>query len=157
MRLLVFIILIATAIAPAAHAKRELLSIRGIVLPEKCYVAGFKIDTWGVKALSVCHLPGGWTITAGKSADPSGTLAGEASLGVTFLGQSALKQLSQLFLIEIEGGFQEKAKPIPAGGEFPATFTGKISVGTYGHGDGDIQEVLLAQTNLVREPAEHCP
>jgi len=124
MRFLILLALVMIATAPTARAKRELLSIGGVALPEKGYIAGFKIDTWGVEVLAVCHLPPGWTITAGKSADPTGLLAGEASLGVAFLDRSALKQLSQMFLIELEGPYQEESKPIP-NGEMPATFAGQ--------------------------------
>jgi hypothetical protein len=42
---------------PAAAADRELLSIKGVTLPNHGYVSGFNIDTWGVRVISVCHLP----------------------------------------------------------------------------------------------------
>lgn len=152
----VLLALVGSALPSAADAS-ELLSIRGITLPEHGYVKAFRIETWDVKVLAVCRLPGGWTITAGKSADPSGILAGEASLGVTWLNNQSLDQLRQLFLIEVSG-YQERELPMPnvPGGVFPATFSGKLVVGTYGNHD-DAHEVPITPANLFREPATRCP
>jgi hypothetical protein len=152
----VFLALAGSALPSVADAS-ELLSIRGIALPEHGYVEAFRIEIWGVKVLAVCHLPPGWTITAGKSADPSGILAGEASLGVTYLNSQNLDQLRKLFLIEVSD-YQVRALPMPnvPGGVHPATFSGKLVVGTYGN-HGDAHEVPIAPANLFREPATRCP
>src|ERR1039458_10782265 len=107
----VLLALVGSAL-PSVADSSELLSIRGITLPEHGYVKAVRIETWDVKVLAVCRLPGGWTITAGKSADPSGILAGEASLGVTWLNNQSLDQLRQLFFIE-GSGYQERELPMP--------------------------------------------
>jgi hypothetical protein len=152
----VFLVLAGSAL-PALADPSELLSIRGITLPEHGYVEAFRIDTWSVRVLAVCRLPPGWTITAGKSADPSGILAGEASLGSTYLNNKNLDQLHQLFLIEVSD-YRERELPMPnvPGGVHPATFSGKLVVGTYGTHD-DAHEVSITPANLLREPATHCP
>jgi hypothetical protein len=142
-------------VAHPALARSELLSIRGIALPENGYVAGFSIDLWSVEVLAVCHLPPGWTITAGKSADPSGVLSGKASLGVAFLNLSDLKQLDRLFLIEVED-YHAREKPLPNGVVSPASFGGKLAIGTYGS-DSAPHDIPIPQTNFVREPATRCP
>ena len=152
----VFLALAGSALPSLADAG-ELLSIRGITLPEHGYVKAFRIETWGVMVLAVCRLPPGWTITAGKSADPSGILAGEASLGVTYLNGQNLDQFRKLFLIEVSD-YRERELPIPnvPGGVYPATFSGKLVVGTYGNHD-DAHEVAIMPANLFREPATQCP
>ena len=152
----VFLALAGSAL-PALADPSELLSIRGITLPEHGYVKAFRIETWGVTVLAVCRLPPGWTITAGKSADPSGILAGEASLGSTYLNSQKPDQLHQLFLIEVSD-YRERELAIPnvPGGVFPATFSGKLIIGTYGNHD-DAHEVPIAPANLFREPATRCP
>ena len=93
--------LLAGAARPYCALGHELLSLRGIQLPAHGYISSFHIDTWGVTVLAVCHLPPGWTVTAGRSADPSGVLGGTASLGVTFLNSASLSEPDDLFLIEV--------------------------------------------------------
>jgi hypothetical protein len=150
---IVFAVALTAPIAIAADT--ELLSIVGINLPENGYVNEFNIETWGVEVLAVCRLPEGWTITAGKSADPSGILKGEASLGVTFLNQHRIGELRGLFLVHLESyQAEERVEPNVV---YPATFKGTISVGTYGGGDIGGREIRIAPTNLLRTPAARCP
>jgi hypothetical protein len=132
----------------------ELLSITGIELPEGSYVAGFNVDTWGVEVLAVCRFPFGWTLTAGKSADPSGTLKGEASLGVTLLNRRSISELRNLFLVDIDG-YQAETR-FEGNTEYPATFIGTITVGKYGD-DSDPRAFPLSSTNFVRTAATRCP
>ena len=42
-------------------------------------------------------------------------------------------------------------------GEMPATFAGKVLVGTYGPHELDAHEVPLKPTNFLRRPADRCP
>jgi hypothetical protein len=155
----VSLLLVATlAIASQSARAGELLSIRGIALPENGYVAAFHIQTWGVTVVSVCRFPPGWTITAGRSADPTGVLNGEASLGVTFINKERLRDLDRLFLIEVEDYHAHAVSSGDnAGGFLPATFVGNVSVGTYGDEDLNWHDVPLTAANLVREPAARCP
>jgi hypothetical protein len=139
----------------AVAGNTELLSIHNISLPNNGYIAGFQIDTWGVRVLAVCHLPSGWTITAGKSADPTGILSGEASLGVTDIADGNSAQLSELFLVEVEDD-REREEPIPNGVR-PARFSGRLTVGTYGQHDPDWHDVPLTSANLTRDTATKCP
>jgi len=153
--------LLVLALAGAARSNQatanELLSIRGIGLAENGYISGFHVDTWGVRVLAVCHLPPGWTITAGNSADPSGVLEGTASLGVTFLNRHDVSQLDNLFLIDVVNYRPQEARlPNQPGLIHPASFRGKASIGVYGP-DDTIHDVQLTPANLVREPASQCP
>ncbi len=154
-RYVVLLVLLGLSSMPAAAAERALLSIRGIVLPDNGYVGYFDVKTWGVKVISVCHLPPGWTMTAGKSADPSGVLSGQASLGVTFLNLTDLHELDGLFLIETDS-YREKDQPNQFGGNLPASFNGVVGIGTYGQHDLDVHDVPLTASNFVHEPAERC-
>lgn len=140
---------------PSAADDSELLSIRGVVLPQNGYVVGFTIKTWGVDVLAVCHFPPGWTITAGKSADPEGILAGGGSHGVTWLNAARIGELGQLFLIKVSDYRAHEAHSPNV--DDPATFSGKLLVGDYGNPEADWREVSLLPANFVREPASRCP
>lgn len=151
----VFLLTLASVWTPAVASETEILSIQNINLPDNGYIQGFRIETWGVTVLAVCHFPPGWTIMAGTSADPTGILSGEASLGVTFIAKGHTKALSQLFLIQVED-YREREEPTPHG-ILPPTFSGKVTVGTYGYHDPDWHDVQIMPTNLLREPANKCP
>lgn len=128
------LILIVLAISSPAWAARErtfIASVEGIRVGPKEYVDSFSIDTWGVEIVATFQIPPGWTVTAGSSADPTGTIAGQSSLGVTFLDRSRLKYLKGLVLLRMDGPVQRHAIRF-VNGELPATFSGKAEIGTYG-------------------------
>ncbi len=148
------VIALALASQPAAPPKTFLASIRGVRLKANEYLSGFSIDTWGVEFLAVCHLPPGWSITAGTSASPDGKLSGQGSLGVTFLDPSRLSELNGLVLMTLVAPVQ-KEKIESASGIAPATFAGHAVVGTYGQ-DGD-RRLRISYRNVVLTPAKACP
>src|SRR5262249_49605429 len=75
--ILIIAALVLATMRPVIADAGELLSVHGIALPENGFLFAFHIDTWGVRVLAVCHFPPGWTLSAGKSLDPSGILSGE--------------------------------------------------------------------------------
>ena len=154
-------LILAAALAahspPVDHPKTYLASITGIRLAKNEYVDGFKIDTWGVIERAVCHFPPGWDIDAGSSADPTGQIKGEGSLGVTYLDPTRLSELNELVLITLVGPVQ--ARDIGHDGTavfIPATFKGHVSIGTYGV-DGKTRKARLTSRNIKLVPASRCP
>lgn len=151
---MIFPLLAAATAVPVDHPRTYLLSIVGIPGAENSYVNEFAIDTWGVKTLATCQIPPGWTITAGSSADPSGRIAGEGSLGVTWLDHKRRDYLHRLVLVRLYGPVQRRT--IRSGtGEVPATFAGHATVGQYGS-DKD-RKVRLNWRNVRLTPAKNCP
>jgi len=149
--------LLATKAAPVDHSKTYLASITGIKLGANEYVDGFSIATWGVIDRAVCHFPPGWSINAGSSADPTGAIEGQGSLGVAYLDRKRLSELSGLMLITLDGPVQKKDIGHDGGSFFnPATFKGHISIGTYG-GDIKTRKVRLTYRNIRLVPADRCP
>jgi len=142
--------LLATTSAFAEPGRAYLASIAGIVLGADEYVDRFTIDTWGVDVLSVCRIPPGWRIRAGKDATPGGVIEGEASHGVTFLNRARLPALDGLALVRLDG-------PVRVGdGRVPATFSGHVEIGTYGVGERR-RRVRLTDANIRLTPAARCP
>ena len=134
-----------------------LASIVGLKLSENEYVDGFAIATWGVTLKAVCHFPPGWSIGAGSSADPSGEIKGEGSLGVTYLNQKDMSELTGLVLITLYSPVQNRDLGREGGPVFvPATFKGHASVGTYGE-DGKTRKIRLDYQNMRLVPADRCP
>ena len=147
----------ASASPPAEQGGTYLLSITGIQIDENEYVDRFTLATWGVHFLSVCHLPPGWSITAGKSAAPDGAIEGEASHGVTFLDRHRLSELHGLALVRLYEGVRRSDIRATADGHMPATFAGDAGIGTYGRDDGPRRQVRLTYANLRLTPAAACP
>ncbi len=148
---------LAVRSAPVDHPKTYLASITGIRLTKDEYVDGFSIATWGVTLRAVCHFPPGWDIDAGSSADPSGQIKGEGSLGVTYLDRTRLSELSGLVLITLVDAVQVKDIGHDGGPVFiPATFKGHVSIGTYGV-DGKTRKGRLTARNIKLVPADRCP
>jgi hypothetical protein len=155
--LLAATMLVGTALPRTAYAAdAELLSIQGISLGEKEYVAGFNLTTWRVEVLAVCHFPPGWTITAAMAASPDGGLQGGIGDTVAALDRTRLGQLQRLFLVKIED-YHEQERVFPSGGGTPPTFVGTISIGAYGPDEPILRSVPIGASNLVREPATRCP
>ncbi len=149
--------IVAIKTAPVDDSKTYLASITGIKLGANEYVDGFSIATWGVRDRAVCHFPPGWSINAGSSADPTGMIEGQGSLGVTYLNGNRLSELRGLMLITLEGPVQEKDIGHDGGSFFnPATFKGHVSIGTYGT-DNKTRKVRLTYRNITLVPANRCP
>jgi hypothetical protein len=141
------------ALPPRASAD-ELLSIEGIKLDGDGYVSGFSIDTWDIRILAVCHLPLGWTITAGRNLSFDGHLVGQASGFMLNLNSSQLGELKDLFLIETPD-FARAKSPTE-----PPMFQGSITIGNYKKpGDPEVEDrtVRLDQSNIVLKSASECP
>ena len=149
---------------PAAiSAETQLLSITGIKLqPLKSgsqargqYIASFDIKTWGVRVIAVCHIPGGWTISAGKNANPEGVLSGSAGEGVAFLDSESLHQLTDFFLVQVDD-----YHPVDRGdctkNCTPASFAGDFYIGEYGSEDQPRPQRVLP-SNIRLDVASRCP
>ncbi len=153
---LVFTTLLASS-SVQDRPRTYLASIVGLKLSENEYVDGFAVETWGVTLKAVCHFPPGWSIDAGSSADPSGEIKDEGSLGVTYLNNKNLSELAGLVLITLDSPVQTKDKGRDGGPVFvPATFKGHASVGTYGE-DGKSRKIRLGYKNIKLVPADRCP
>jgi hypothetical protein len=140
---------------PVDHPQIFLLSLRDLPVDTESYVNEFSIDTWGVTTLATCHIPSGWTITAGSSADPSGRISGAGSLGVTWLDHARVSQLRSLVLVRLYGSVQRRTL-VSGTGEVPATFRGHVTIGRYGGDDKD-RKVRLSWRNVSLTPAKQCP
>lgn len=156
--------LAALAITAApAFAQTQLLSITGIDLQplhtgaqaSGQYVSGFNIRTWGVRVLAVCHIPRGWTISAGKNANPEGELSGRAGEGVAFLDSQRVAQLADLFLVRVEDYSPADAGDCARNCR-PASFSGALRIGQYGTRQRTVTRRLTA-SNIQLRPAARCP
>ena len=107
-----------------------------------------------MRVLEVCRVLPGWTITAGNGGDPSGVLAGEANIGVAFLDHAHVNELDKLFLVDV---IDYRAVDRRNGGTtYPASFSGTVSIGTYGN-DTTTHKRRLKPASFVRTPADQCP
>jgi hypothetical protein len=149
---LITLIIACSAGAELARAN-ELLSLRGIELTKGSFISGFHIETFGVRIIAVCRFPG-WTIAAGNSIDLSGTLDGNSGGGVANLDGPNAYRLDDLFLVDVIGYQQEERRK--QGEINPASFSGMVSIGTYGD-DDKTREIKLHPDNFVRCPASQCP
>jgi hypothetical protein len=156
MKLVFLIALLLASPAPAAQERTYLASVDGISLGPREYVDEFSIETWGVQVVATCQIPPGWTITAGYSADPTGTIAGEASLGVTFLNRSGLRYLNSLVLLRTDEPVRRHPVRQGIGGVLPATFVGTARIGKYGLTD-QTRKQKLDYRNVHLVPASRCP
>jgi hypothetical protein len=145
-------------------AETQLLSLTGIKLhPLKSnkentaqYVAGFDIDTWGVRVLSVCHIPPGWTISGGQGIDLGGVLSGAGGGGVAFLDASRLDELHNLFLVEVID-YQATGRGDCSDSCMPPTFSGTVEIGTYSRNYGPDRKLQLVPSNIRLTAAARCP
>jgi hypothetical protein len=151
--------------APVASATdTQLLSLTGIRLhpikPTETdhaqYIAGFNIDTWGVRVLSVCHIPPAWTISAGQGIDFGGSLSGSAGGAVANLDASRRDELRNLFLVEVID-YQATARGNCSDSCTPATFSGTVDIGTYSMSNVPDKKFRLAPSNIHLTPAARCP
>ncbi|MEA3040665.1 MAG: hypothetical protein QOC65_154 [Sphingomonadales bacterium] len=152
---------LVAALAPAASPdepedRQWLLSIEGIALGANEYIDGFAIDTWAVRVVSVCHIPGGWTIRAGGRASPDGVIAGEASHGVTFIADPRLPQLRDLALVRIPAGAEARDRLFEDPSQ-PLIFDGRAEIGTYGNDETRRRTARITRANIRLVPAARCP
>lgn len=142
-------VLAATVVAVPAGAT-QLLSLQDFPVGPNEYVEAFSIDTFGVLPRAVCHIPYGWIVTAGVDGTPVGSLSGQAGHGANALNTAGLEQLKQLFLIDDLNRI-ETARP-----EHPATFAGRILIGTYAVDAEPVWRRLKAMAYAL-SPAPRCP
>jgi hypothetical protein len=76
MKLLLPLILIASAPFQIEPAETYLLSVVDVPLTANESIEKFTLSTWGVTFSAVCEIPSGWTIRAGGSLTPEGVLEG---------------------------------------------------------------------------------
>ncbi len=149
-----FLMALAAATSPVDHPQTFLASISGLPVKPNEYISGFSINTWGAEFGAICHIPPGWRITAGNSASPDGTLAGEGSQGVTFLNTKRLTELHGLALITLVAAVRKQEIKSTTGVQ-PATFSGHANVGSYG-GD-EVRQLPINYDNVTLKPARECP
>ncbi|NKJ03033.1 hypothetical protein FHW92_005144 [Novosphingobium sp. SG707] len=150
------LLLAPTPASAANHPRTYLLSVIGLPVKDTQSVKAFSIETWGVEFISVCRIPGGWRIKAGRSASPNGELSGEGSQGATWLNQSNPKELRAFVLVTLNAPIQRAdIRTSDAGGKglIPATFKGYATLET---DDGD-RRFPLTYRNVMLTPASTCP
>ena len=154
--LLSFAALILSAAAPVSTDQpvTYLASVTDIPLRKDDRVQGFSIATWGVTVNAVCHVPLGWTITAGGGGVPEGVLAGEGSMGATWLSEASPKALRDLFLVTLVEPVQRRDAGKEGASFFvPATFKGHAFLWR----DDKLHKVRLSYANVRLTPASACP
>ena len=148
------LILFAAAPVPTDQPVTYLASITDIPLRKDDRVQGFSISTWGVTVNAVCHVPLGWTITAGGGGVPDGVLSGEGAMGATWLSEASPKALRDLFLVTLVGPVQRRDVGRDGATFFvPATFKGRAFVWR----DDTLHKVRLGYANVRLTPASACP
>ena len=148
-------LLLALAGPPALAAPAQLLSIVGLGVPDGRYVSTFAFRTWNVRVLAVCHIPPGWTMTAGRDADPGGVLSGSASEGMTFLSSANVGELTGLFLVQVENFHAARVGRCARSSCVPATFSGSITIGRYL--DREAAPTRIRPSNIRLVAAPRCP
>ena|SRR6185369_17786661 len=148
------LLLLAATSAQSDHPKTFLLSVGNISVPRDEMIEGFAFSTWGVTFKSVCRIPEGWTITAGRSLTAEGTFEGHGSLGVSMPRSATPAMFRSLVLIELYAPVQRRDVHFSKnGGEVLATFKGYATLS-----DGDSErKVPLTYRNVRLVPARSCP
>ena len=146
--------LMAASSGAVDHPTTYVASITGLQLKRDERIDSFAISTWGVTFNAICHIPDGWTLMAGRRANPEGVLEGEGSNGVTWLGQTGLRELEGLALVTLYGPVQQREIVTDGGaGVIPASFKGTASV----VGDNAGRTISLTSANIRLAPAKACP
>ena len=148
-----FPLILLAAAAPVDQPRMFLVSIAGVALKPGESIKGFSIPTWGVTVNAVCHIPGGWTIRAGRNANPEGILEGKGSNGVTWINAENVGNLRDLFLVTLYQPVQRRDLRPTQGALIPATFKGYATV----WGDDDERKVSLSYANIRLTVASRCP
>jgi hypothetical protein len=149
--------LLLTAARPVDHPQSYLLSIVnlpvGVISPR---LTDFHIDTWGVSINAVCRFPYGWRINAGNYASPDGVIAGESSVGASWLNRSQMTSDGPILLVVLDGPVQRRTLHVKnGGGESPATFSGKATIEDFNDDRG--KSIPLTAANISLTPARACP
>ena len=148
--------LLLAAVTPAHpdHPRTFLLSVGSIPVPRDEMIESFAFTTCGVTFKSVCRIPPGWTIKAGGSLTPEGSLEGYGSVGVSMPRSASPAVFRSLVLVELYVPVQRRDIRFPKnGGELPATFAGHATLS-----DGDSErKVTLTYRNVKLVPAGNCP
>jgi hypothetical protein len=101
------LLFLTAAAAQADHPKTFLLSVGGIPVRDEM-IESFAFSTWGVTFKSVCHVPAGWTIKAGRSLTAEGTFEGHGSLGVSMPRSASPTAFRSLVLVELYAPVQRR-------------------------------------------------
>jgi hypothetical protein len=146
--------LLVAAPAAAEEPRTFLVSVEGMVLGRDEQITGFAFETWGVTVKTVCRIPYGWSIRAGRRVNPSGVLEGQGSNGISWFADGSPAGLRDLVLVELEGPVQlDDIHTADGSGIHPATFKGRADIST---DDGDRQDPLTGR-NIRLTPAMACP
>jgi hypothetical protein len=113
----VSLLLVGTA-SSTGQVQRALLTVDGLNIPSGGALAAFRIDTWGVILLAVCHVPPLWELKQEKFMDSAGLLSGRSDPY-----HRTLTKLDQMFLVEVDS-YQPLPKGNPKGDYHPASFAG---------------------------------
>jgi len=134
----------------SAQIQRALLTVDGLNIPTGGALAAFRIDTWGVIPLAVCHVPPLWEIKEEKFMDSAGFLSGRSDPY-----HRTLTKLDQMFLVDVYS-----YQPLPRGnlkGEYhPASFAGWFEVFD-GNGNLLRKRQVFRADNFHLTPAPRCP
>lgn len=84
------------------RAQSYLVSIVDLPLEAGESIESFSLSTHHVSYQSICALPVGWTIKAGRTLRGDGVLEGEGSNGVTWLRHSSPPELEAVALITLD-------------------------------------------------------
>ncbi len=138
----------------ATEGTTYLVSIGDITLGRDEQMKAFSFATWGVRFEAVCHVPQGWTITAGGGVTPDGELGGHGSNGISWYREPSPAELKDLALITQYGPVQAEDE-LDEGGHvvIPATFNGSATIET---DDGDRTQ-RLTDRNIRLRAASRCP
>lgn len=146
-------ILAMPAQADADRSRTYLASITGVSVGPDELVERFRIDTWAVDILAVCHIPPGWLLRAGRSATPAGLIEGEATHGVTRLNATQFSRLSDLALVRVDGPLRGGTRRTGPGSVL-ATFLGQVEISD---SRGHSRQLQLRLENIRLTPAGGCP
>lgn len=154
MRALAGILMLGGCATVGKDGATYLVSVGEVTLGLDEQMKAFSFDTWGVRFNAVCHVPPGWTITAGGGVTPDGEFGGHGSNGITWYNDPSPAELKDIVLITLGGPMQADDILDTAGdGLIPATFRGSAMIET---DDGERAEVLTIR-NVHLTPARHCP
>jgi len=145
------IIMVLCFAPPAAHGK-QLLSFREFPLAPDDSIDQFKIETLGIRVVSVCNIPWGWSIITRSRANEFGYIEGTASNGITRIDRDHLGLLDDLFLIEDAGQIRDTTS---ADGNVPKSFDGQIFI--VGRDDEEGKPHPMQPRNYVLRHASACP
>lgn len=139
--------------APAdAQIRRALLSVEGLNIPAGQSIRRFRIDTWGVEFLAVCHVPPSWELKSEKFEDPEGYLSGRAGVH-----GEPMRRLGEMYLVDVYS-YQPLRKGDPKGEHHPASFSGWVEIGTERpFAEGKRHRRTLTAANFRLKDAQLCP